>query len=181
LELRQAKATLADVMEDLDEEGIAYRRTIPVGMMVETPAAAMLSTVFAREAAFFSIGTNDLTQYTLAVDRSNERVAHLFACHNPAVLKLIHLVVRAARRRPVDVSLCGEMAGSPIYCQLLIGLGLRYLSMAPKEIPAIKRIVRSVTLARCQALARDVLRFDSDRQVLNTLRDEARRVFPEEV
>jgi phosphotransferase system enzyme I (PtsI) len=181
MELRQAKATLADVMEDLDEEGIPFRHSIPLGMMVETPAAAMLGAAFAREAAFLSIGTNDLTQYTLAVDRSNERVAHLFACHNPAVLKLIHQVVRAARRRNVEVSLCGEMAGSPIYCQLLIGLGLRHLSMAPKEIPAIKRIVRSVTVERCQALARDVLRFDSDRQVLNMLRDEARRAFPEEV
>ncbi len=181
MELRQAKATLADVMEDLDEEGIAYRRTIPLGMMVETPAAAMLGTAFAREAAFLSIGTNDLTQYTLAVDRSNERVAHLFACHNPAVLKLIQQVVRAGRRRPVDVSLCGEMAGSPIYCQLLIGLGLRNLSMAPKEIPAIKRVVRVATVKRCQALARDVLRCDSDRQVLNLLRDEARRYGPEEV
>ncbi len=181
LELRQARATLNDVMEDLDEEGIAFRRSIPIGMMVETPAAAMLSSAFVREAAFLSIGTNDLTQYTLAVDRGNERVAHLFSCHNPAVLRLIRQVVRAARPREVEVSLCGEMAGSPIYCELLIGLGLRYLSMAPKEIPAIKRLVRAATLSHCQAMAREVMRFDSDRQVLNFLRDELRRHFPEEL
>jgi len=179
MELRQAKATLGDVMEDLEEEGIPFRRDIPIGMMVETPAAALLAAAFVREAAFLSIGTNDLTQYTLAVDRANERVAHLFSSHNPAVLKLIHGVVRATRGRKVHVNLCGEMAGSPIYCQLLLGLGLRHLSMAPKDIPAIKRVVRATTVERCQMIARKVSRFDSDRQVLNCLRDEARAIEPE--
>jgi phosphotransferase system enzyme I (PtsI) len=179
MELRQAKATLADVMEDLEEEGIPFRRDIPIGMMVETPAAALLAAAFVREAAFLSIGTNDLTQYTLAVDRANERVAHLFSSHNPAVLKLIHQVVRATRGRKVHVNLCGEMAGSPIYCQLLLGLGLRHLSMAPKDIPAIKRVIRATTIERCQMIARKVSRFDSDRQVLNCLRDEARAIEPE--
>jgi phosphotransferase system enzyme I (PtsI) len=179
MELRQAKASLADVMEDLEEEGIPFRREIPVGMMVETPAAALLAGAFVREAAFLSIGTNDLTQYTLAVDRSNERVAHLFSSHNPAVLKLIHQVVRATRGRKVHVNLCGEMAGSPVYCQLLLGLGLRRLSMAPKDIPNVKRMVRATSIERCQMIARKVSRFDSDRQVLNFLRDEARAIEPE--
>ena len=180
MELRQAKATLADVMEDLDEEGVPFRRDIPIGMMVETPAAAMLSTAFAREVAFFSIGTNDLTQYTLAVDRANERVAHLYSSHNPAVLKFIHQVVRVAKRRNVDVSLCGEMAGAPIYCQLLLGLGLQRLSMAPADIPAVKRVVRATTMERCQMIARKVMQFDVDRQVLNFLRDEFRSIDPED-
>lgn len=180
MELRQAKATLADVMEDLDEEGIPFRRDIPIGMMVETPAAALLAAAFVREAVFLSIGTNDLTQYTLAVDRGNERVAHLFSSHNPAVLKLVHEVVRATRGRKVQVNLCGEMAGAPIYCPLLLGLGLRRLSMAPKDIPSIKRIVRATTIERCQMIARKVSRFDSDRQVLNFLRGEARAVEPED-
>jgi phosphotransferase system enzyme I (PtsI) len=180
MELRQAKATLADVMEDLDEEGIEYQRDLPIGMMVETPAAAMLSTAFAREADFLSIGTNDLTQYTLAVDRANERVAHLYSSHSPAVLKLIHQVVRAASRRDVHVSLCGEMAGAPIYTQLLLGLGLQRLSMAPGDIPAIKRVVRATTMERCQTIARKVMQFDSDRQVLNFLRDEHRGLDPED-
>ncbi len=179
MELRQAKAIMADVMEDLEEEGFAFRRDLKVGMMVETPAAALLASAFAREADFLSIGTNDLTQYTLAVDRGNERVAHLFSSHNPAVLKLIHQVVRAAGRR-VPVNLCGEMAGSPLYCQLLLGLGLRRLSMAPKDIPVIKRVIRAVSIEQCKATARKVLRFDSDRQVLNFLRDEARHISPEE-
>jgi len=180
MELRQAKATLADVMEDLEEDGIPYARDIPVGMMVETPAAAMLASSFVREASFLSIGTNDLTQYTLAVDRSNERVAHLFSSHNPAVIKLIHQVVRATRHRKVEVSLCGEMAGTPIYCQLLLGLGLRRLSMAPKDIPAIKRVIRATTMERCEMIARRVSRFDSDRQVLNFLRDEHRNLGMED-
>ncbi len=181
MELRQAKAILADVMEDLEEEGIPFRRDIPVGIMVETPAAAMMASSFVREARFLSIGTNDLTQYTLAVDRANERVAHLFSSHNPAVLKLIHQVVRATRGRPVEVCLCGEMAGAPIYCQLLLGLGLRSLSMAPKDIVAIKRVVRATTLERCQSIARRVSRFDADRQILNYLRDENRKLLPEDV
>jgi len=179
MELRQARATLRDVMEDLEEEGLPHARDLPVGMMVETPAAAMLSSAFAREVAFMSIGTNDLTQYTLAVDRGNERVAHLYSAHNPAVLKLVREVVQAGRRANVAVSLCGEMAGSPMYTELLIGLGLRELSMAPKDIPEIKRIVRRTSLKRCEAIARKVLRFDADRQVLNYLRDKLREIDPE--
>jgi phosphotransferase system enzyme I (PtsI) len=179
MELRQARSTLHDVMEDLEEDGIPFARDIPVGMMVETPAAAMLSSTFAREVAFMSIGTNDLTQYTLAVDRGNERVAHLFCPHNPAVLRLVREVIRAGRRAGVTVNMCGEMAGSPIYCELLIGLGLRQLSMAPKDLPEIKKIVRSTSVKRCEAIARKVMRFDADRQVLNYLRDQARKIIPE--
>ncbi len=180
MELRQAKATLADVMEDLEEEGIPFRRDIPVGMMVETPAAALLAAGFTREASFLSIGSNDLTQYTLAVDRSNERVAHLYSSHNPAVIRLIHQVIRAANRREVPVSLCGEMAGSPIYCQLLLGLGMRRLSMAPVDIPSIKRVIRHTTIEHCEFIARKIMQFDSDRQVLNYLRDELRTLDPED-
>ncbi|MBW7904318.1 MAG: phosphoenolpyruvate--protein phosphotransferase [Phycisphaerae bacterium] len=169
LELRQAKATLNDVMEDLEEDGVPFRRDIPIGIMVETPAAALLASSFAKEVAFMSIGTNDLTQYTLAVDRANERVAYLYSPHNPAVLKLIREVVQAANKAQVAVNLCGEMAGEPLYCELLVGLGLRQLSMAPKDIPEVKRIVRSTTIKRCEAVARKVMRFDGERQVHNFL------------
>jgi phosphotransferase system enzyme I (PtsI) len=181
IELRQAKATLSDVMEDLEEEGVAFRRDVPIGIMVETPAAAMLSPAFAREVAFMSIGTNDLTQYTLAVDRANERVADLYCPHNPAVLKLIQHVVRAGRRANIGVNLCGEMAGAPIYCQLLIGLGLRQLSMSPKDIDKIKKLIRSTTVADCRTIARRALGFDTDRQVMNYLRDELHKIMPEEM
>ncbi|MFQ5805305.1 MAG: phosphoenolpyruvate--protein phosphotransferase [Phycisphaerae bacterium] len=179
MELRQARSTLHDVMEDLEDDGIPFAHDVPVGMMVETPAAAMLSNAFAKEVAFMSIGTNDLTQYTLAVDRANERVAHLFSPHNPAVLRLVRDVIQAGKRAGVTVNMCGEMAGSPIYCELLIGLGLRQLSMAPKDVPEIKKIVRSTSVKRCEAIARKVMRFDADRQVLNYLRDQARKIIPE--
>jgi len=175
LELRQAKATLTDVMEDLEEERLPFRRDIPVGIMVETPAAALLARSFAGEVSFMSIGTNDLTQYTLAADRANERVAYLYAPHSPAVLKLVREVVQAGRRSDVPVNLCGEMAGDPLYTELLLGLGLRQLSMAPKDIPGIKKIIRSTTIRRCEAIARKVMRFDADRQVLNFLRDNLRK------
>ena len=178
-ELRQAKTTLADVMEDLDEERVPFRRDVPVGMMVETPAAAMLSSTFAREVSFLSIGTNDLTQYTLAVDRANERVAHLYTPHHPAILRLVRGVVRAGRKAKVTVNLCGEMAGQPLYTQLLLGLGLRQLSMAPKDVAEIKKMVRSTRIEDCEAVARKVLRFDAGRQVLNFLRGEARKIVPE--
>ncbi|RMF83379.1 MAG: phosphoenolpyruvate--protein phosphotransferase [Planctomycetota bacterium] len=174
MELRQAKATLADVMEDLHEDGVEFGADVQVGIMIETPAAAMMADAFARETDFFSIGTNDLTQYTLAADRGNERVAHLYAPHNPAVLRLVHNVVRAAGRRGKPVTVCGEMAGSPVYTQLLLGLGLRSLSMAPKDIPAVKKTIRSTSLRRCVTIARQAKRFDVDRQVINYLRDNLR-------
>lgn len=174
-ELRQAKATLADVMEDLEEEEIEFRRNIEIGMMVETPAAAMLANTFAREVGFFSIGTNDLTQYTLAVDRSNERVAHLYSPHNPAVLRLIRQIILAGRRNGTSVSVCGEMAGDPLYCPLLMGLGVRNLSMSPNNIPEIKRLIRAIDASECRRFAQRVLRLDSDRQILNHLRDELKQ------
>jgi phosphotransferase system enzyme I (PtsI) len=179
MEMRQARSTLQDVMEDLAEDGLDYRADVPIGMMVETPAAAMLAEAFAKEAAFLSIGTNDLTQYTLAIDRGNERVAYLYAAHNPAVLRLIQMIVRAGIAADTPVSICGEMAGEPIYCQLLLGMGLRTLSMAPQDIPEVKKIVRTTTIKKCESIARAVRRFDEDRQVFNYLRDQMRSVDPE--
>lgn len=180
MELRQAKTALAAVMEDLEEEQIPFRRDMPIGMMIETPAAALLSEAFAREAAFFSIGTNDLTEYTLAVDRGNERVAQLYAPHNPAVLRLIRMIIISGRSAEVPVSLCGEMAGNPLYCKLLLGMGLRNLSMAPQDIPDIKRIIRSVSISQCEQIAERALQFDNDRDLLNYLRDMSREDDPEQ-
>ena len=135
MELRQAKLILGDVSEELTEEGIKHDPDIEIGMMVETPSAALMARTFSGEVSFFSIGTNDLIQYTLAVDRGNERVANLYSGASPAVLQLIKAIVRAARRREVSVSLCGEIAGEPIYTMLLLGLGLRTLSLVPSQDP----------------------------------------------
>ncbi len=150
-----------------------------MGMMVEVPSAALMADQFAAEAEFFSIGTNDLVQYTLAVDRTNERVAALFAPTHPAVVKLIKDVARVGRRRNVPVSCCGEAAGDPDYALLLLGMGLRTLSCSAASIPQLKRLVRSVSIEQCERIARRALSFDSDASVAGFLRDQARKIIPE--
>ncbi|MCZ6836625.1 MAG: phosphoenolpyruvate--protein phosphotransferase, partial [Planctomycetota bacterium] len=179
MELRQAKMILNDVMEECQEEGIEFDRDIVIGMMIEVPSAALQASVFAQEVAFFSIGTNDLIQYTLAVDRGNEKVASLYSPANPAVIQLVKNVIRVGKRFNVDTSLCGEVAGESLYTMLLIGLGLRTLSLVSAKIPNVKRVIRSVDIPTCERLARKVGSFDSDRQVLNCLREELRNVLPE--
>jgi phosphotransferase system enzyme I (PtsI) len=179
MELHQARMILNDVMEECEEEDIAFDPDIPVGIMVEVPSAALQATTLARDVSFFSIGTNDLIQYTLAVDRGNERVANLYTAAHPAVLQLIRTVVRAARRFKVETSLCGEIAGDVEYTMLLIGMGLRVLSLVPSQIPHVKRVIRSVDIPTCERLARKVGSFDSERQVINFLREEVAKVLPE--
>src|SRR5208282_5102028 len=151
LELRQAKMVLADVMEDLDEHGIQYNHSMPVGMMVEVPAAVIMIDRFVEEVDFLSIGTNDLIQYTLAVDRSNKDVVGLYNPADPAVLKLIALSIQAADRKLVPINMCGQMSGSSLYTMLLLGMGLRRFSVTPSAIPEIKNVCRNVTVAECQA------------------------------
>ncbi|MBI5726202.1 MAG: phosphoenolpyruvate--protein phosphotransferase [Planctomycetes bacterium] len=178
-EFRQAKAVLKDVAEDLEEENIAYRADMPVGMMVETPSAALMADTFAKEVDFFSIGTNDLIQYTLAVDRGNEKVSSLFTPTNPAVIRLIAEVIKAAHRHRIDVSLCGEMGANPEYTLLLLGLGLEKFSCSPPSIPEIKKIIRSVTLSQARKVAQRVMDLDSETEITNYLRSQTRRIFPE--
>ncbi len=178
-ELRQAKMILRDVMEECDEDGIAFDHDLRVGMMVEVPSAALMAATFTKEVDFFSIGTNDLVQYTVAVDRGNERVASLYTAANPAVIKLVKSVIRAARRGNVETNLCGEIAGDPVYTMLLIGLGLRHLSLVPSQIPAIKQVIRKVKVEDCERLARKVGSLDSDRRILATLRNELQKQVPQ--
>jgi len=179
LELRQAKMVLSEAREDLEELGIPYKKDLAVGIMVETPAAADAAVQFAREADFFSIGTNDLIQYMMAVDRANERVAWLYSAAHPMVLRKVRDVIRTADRAKIPVSLCGEMAGDPLYTIVLLGLGLRRFSMAAGDVPEVKKIVRSVTMAHCKRVAQHTLTLENERNVLNYLRDETRKVLPE--
>jgi phosphotransferase system enzyme I (PtsI) len=179
MELRQSKLMLADLSEELEDEGIPFDRQMPAGVMIEVPSAALMSRVFGTEANFFSIGTNDLVQYTLAVDRGNERVAHLYTAAHPAVVHLIKTILRSARHTDTDCSCCGEMAGEPIFTLLLLGLGLRTLSMVPDQIPVVKRVIRQVSMEQCERLARKVGSFDSERQIETALRDELRKLDPE--
>ena len=178
-ELRQAKMVLRDVMEDLDEYSVPYNHDVKVGIMIETPSAALISATLARDVDFFSIGTNDLVQYTLAVDRGNELVSTLYSAADPAVLRLIRTVVQDAHKAKIDVSVCGEMASEPEYVMLLLGMGIKTLSIAPPMIPEIKQIIRSVTIERCNQLARKVISMNSQRQITNYLRDAAIKILPE--
>jgi phosphotransferase system enzyme I (PtsI) len=179
MELRQSKMMLNDVMDELDDEGVSFNRDIPVGMMMEVPSAAIMAEKFAKEVNFFSIGTNDLIQYTLAVDRTNEKVASLFCPANPAVLNLIRDIIRKGTRSNITVSVCGEMAGEALYTLLLLGLGLTCFSMNGPDIPKVKKIIRSTTMDHARHVARRVMGFDSERQVMHYLRDETRKIDPE--
>ena len=178
-ELMQAKMILRDVMEDLDEESIPYNKDIQVGIMIETPSAALTAYSLASDVSFFSIGTNDLTQYTLAVDRGNELVSTLYSAADPAVLRLIRTVIQDAHKAQIDLSVCGEMASEPEYIMLLLGLGVRTLSLTPPMIPEIKQIIRTVTMEDCNQLARKVLGLNSERQISAYLRNAARKILPE--
>jgi phosphotransferase system enzyme I (PtsI) len=179
LELRQCKMILAEVKEDLEDEGIAFNASVPVGTMIEVPSAAIIAEQLAREVDFFSIGTNDLVQYTLAADRNNEAVASLYNPGDPAVLRLIDNVVRAGRKFEISVNVCGEMSGDPQYTMLLLGLGLRQLSATPHNIPEIKRIIRSVTIEESVAVTLEAMRLETARDVNNYLREQTRRILPE--
>jgi phosphotransferase system enzyme I (PtsI) len=181
LELRQCKLILAEVKEDLEEAGIAFNRKLPLGTMIEVPSAAIMAAELAKEVNFFSIGTNDLIQYTLAADRTNETVAGLYSAGDPAVLRLIEQVVAAAHKHEIEVSVCGEMSGEPIYTMLLLGMGLRQLSVTPQNIPEIKKIIRSVTIEEATQVARQALRLDTARDVNHYLREQTRRILPEVV
>ena len=178
-EFRQARMLFNDVADELRDEGHEVASDIPVGMMVEVPSAAIMASTFARVADFFSIGTNDLIQYTVAVDRGNERVASLYTAASPAVLRLVKTVVRAAQRREVPVSICGECASDITYTMLLLGLGLRSLSLVPAQIPRVREVIRRVTVEQCERLARRIGSLDSERAILKVLRDELTRVLPE--
>jgi phosphotransferase system enzyme I (PtsI) len=181
LELRQCKMILAEVKEDLEEEGIAFNARLPIGTMIEVPSAAILAEQLAREVDFFSIGTNDLTQYTLAADRNNEAVASLYNPADPAVLRLLDSVLKAARRYNIGVNVCGEMSGEPLYTLLLVGMGFRQLSVTPHSIPEIKRVIRAVTVEDALHVAQEALRLETARDITNYLREQTRRVLPDVV
>jgi phosphoenolpyruvate-protein phosphotransferase (PTS system enzyme I) len=179
LELRQAKMIMADVVEDLEEHRIPFNRDLLVGMMVEVPAAVMMIDHFVEEVDFLSIGTNDLIQYTLAVDRSNKDVVWLYNASDPAVLKLIDMTIQAAKRKSRPVNLCGQMSSSPVYTMLLLGMGLRQMSVPPSAIPEVKKICRSVSIQDCEAVARHTLGLENARDVFSYLKGELKKRVPE--
>jgi phosphotransferase system enzyme I (PtsP) len=164
-ELRRVRELVEQTKGDLDRSGARYDPDLPIGVMIEIPSAALIAESLARECDFFSIGTNDLTQYTLAVDRGNEKVAHLYSPFHPAVLALIDRTVRAARRASVPVSVCGEMASDPLAVPLLVGLGIGELSGVASAVPVVKEIVRSLEVGKVADDARRALEAGSVAEV----------------
>jgi phosphotransferase system enzyme I (PtsI) len=160
-ELRDVRKLLGRAMNQVDEACQARAKHIPLGMMIEVPSAVVMADVLAREAEFFSIGTNDLIQYTLAIDRGNRSLAHLASPFHPAILRMIRQVSRAAAAHAVPVALCGAMASDPLAAVLLVGLGLRELSMEAAAIPEIKEALRRVTTADCERAAEAALALDT--------------------
>ena len=168
-EIRKAKEIYAKVRAALMAEGAKIAENVQFGIMVEVPSAAVMSNFYADEVDFFSIGTNDLTQYTLAVDRTNERVAELASYFHPAVVQLIALTIKNAHSKGKWVGLCGEMAGDPLATKLLLGLGLDEFSMAPISVPQIKELIRGYDLKECQEIANKALSVSSTDEVINLL------------
>ena len=169
-EVRQARYLLQEAAEELARKGIPHRTDVPLGVMVETPAAAMSADSFAKDVAFFSIGTNDLVQYTLAVDRGNASLVTRYTPLHPAVLRLIARTVAAARTAALEVSVCGEMASQPLMAFALLGLGVHTLSVSASGIPAVKRLVRGVSVSAAAAAADAALACDTAREAEAVLR-----------
>ena len=178
-ELRQSRMLLNVVAEDLNDAGIPYRADIPVGMMVEVPAAVVMLEHFIKEVDFLSIGTNDLAQYTLAVDRSNEYVADLYQSIDPAVLRLIQQCVHVADSRNIPLSVCGEMSSNPGRALLLVGMGVKHLSVPPLALTRVKKAIRSLTLAQCQEIASRAMSLEAARDVDMYLLDRLSKYVPE--
>ena len=178
-EVEFARRTLESVKAELADEGVPFDRDVPLGVMIETPAAAMIADLIAPLADFLSIGTNDLVQYTLAVDRTNEHVAYLYEPLHPAHLRMIQRIGQAARRAGIVAGMCGEMAGDPLHCWVLLALGIGELSMAPFAIPLLKRILRDSTAAEARDLLAEALRLGSAEEIRERVEDRMRARFPQ--
>jgi phosphotransferase system enzyme I (PtsI) len=179
-ELRAARKVLDDVRESLVRRGISVDDELKIGIMIEIPSAVTIADQLAREIDFFSIGTNDLVQYALAIDRVNEHVAHLYDPLHPAILRMIKQVVDAGHRAGISTSLCGEMAGEALYIPILLGLELDSLSMNPLAIPRVKKIIRSASLEECKIYLREVLDLPTAAEINESLRQIAWRRFRED-
>jgi phosphotransferase system enzyme I (PtsI) len=170
-ELREAKAILAEARSEVEAAGLPFDPDMPVGCMIEVPSAVLLADELAREVDFFSIGTNDLVQFTLAVDRANERIAEWFEPMNPAIFRQVKKVVEAGRRHGIPVAVCGEMGGSPMSALVFVGLGIDSLSMGPGALLEMKRVIRNITFSEARTAARDILMADTAREVIFRLQE----------
>jgi len=180
-ELLQAKQIFNTCKKELAEEGQAFDETVSVGTMIEVPSAALTADVLARESDFFSIGTNDLIQYSLAVDRANEKVAYLYEPGHPAVLRLIKQVIDIAHKNKTWVSMCGEMCAEPIFAFFLLGIGLDQFSMTPPQIPKIKELVNSINFEDAQAVVEKTLTLPTPQEVEKYLQKQLKSLLSDEL
>ncbi len=170
-ELRAAKALVEEIKKELDEKGIAYKRDIQVGIMVETAAASLIADIFAKEADFFSIGTNDLTQYTMSVDRGNKKIAYLYSTFNPAVLRSIRRIIRCGREAGIMVGMCGEAASDPLMIPLLLAFGLNEFSMSASAMLKARKLVTEYSVTELQAVADKAMSLETASEIEQYMRE----------
>jgi phosphotransferase system enzyme I (PtsI) len=178
-ELHEARLMLESVKGELTRENIPFNPKLQAGAMIEVPAAVTLADLLAKEANFFSIGTNDLIQYALAIDRSNKSVADMYEPLHPAVMRMVREVVQISRKAGIRVAMCGEMAGDPLYIPVLLGLGVEELSMTPTSIPVVKRVIRMTSLSEAKKIARKALALATVEEVNEYVSDEMDHRFPD--
>lgn len=169
-EIKRAKKILEECKAELRSEGAKFDENIALGIMVETPAVAFRARSFAEEVDFFSIGTNDLTQYTLAVDRGNENISHLYDTYNPAVLEAIYMAIKGAHEAGITISMCGEFAGDPVATAILFGMGLDAFSMSAISVPKIKKNIMSLEKVKCESLVKEVMAQKTPSEVLEVVK-----------
>lgn len=178
-EVLQANALLEEAKQELRNEGVCFNEELEVGVMIEVPSAALTANLIAPHVKFFSIGTNDLVQYTLAVDRVNERIAYLYEPTHPAIIKLIKNTIDVGHAAGIWTGICGEMAGSPIMVPLLIGMGADELSVSPSSVPLVKEVIRTLSYADAEKLAAKALMSESSEEILDLCRQLTQKIAPE--
>lgn len=180
-EIQKANEILEEVKEDLSKDGIPFKKNIEVGIMIETPSAAVIADMLANAVDFFSIGTNDLIQYVLAIDRTNEMVAPLYQPLHPSVLRLIQIVLKSAEKADIEVSVCGSMGGNPLSALILLGLGkIDSISMYAHSLPKIKKMIRNISMKDAKDISSHVLSLSTTKEINNYVSVEVAKLFPED-
>jgi len=179
-EMRIVREICAEVCRELARDGLEHDPKVPLGAMIETPSAAIIADLLCAECEFLSIGTNDLIQYALAADRQDEHVGYLYHPLHPGILRFIQQVVKTADACGKPISMCGDMAGDPRFCWVLLGLGLRALSMAPRQIPMVKTIIRSTRLSEAEKLVEEIMGLATEEEVEDVVNRTMRQRFPME-
>jgi phosphotransferase system enzyme I (PtsI) len=168
-EVLKTKQLLYDAAAELEKEGEAYGRDIEIGVMIEVPSAVFLAETLAREVDFFSIGTNDLIQYTLAIDRNNKEVSYLYQPMHPSILRMLKHVTDVGKKTGTTICICGEMAADPIYLPVLLGLGINEFSLLPQSIPPVKSLLRSLNASETKGFVEELMTYNSAKDIVSTL------------